>query len=174
MAKKMFLTKNEMIRFEKQRLNSKQLRVDPCRTVSSSLTALTIKRLETMPAKDKPISISTRIKTSVSVPFMTPAMQSNFQISDFALFQNFFFYVGPPKEDIFSGHLLSPVFQFIITHYIYKLSLMCGMLLRFSCLLSCGSLEISLLHGKLNLHYGKNPFLSVLFHYITAINLITA
>ena len=22
-----------------------------------------------------------------------------------------FFYVGPPKEDIFSGHLLSPIFQ---------------------------------------------------------------
>ena len=23
----------------------------------------------------------------------------------------FFFYVGPPKEDIFSGHFLSPLFQ---------------------------------------------------------------
>ena len=66
-----------------------------------------------------------------------------------------FFNVGPPKEDIFSGHLLSPVFQFIITHFIYKLFLMCVMLLRFSCLLSCGSLKISLCHGKLDLHYGK-------------------
>ena len=50
----------------------------------------------------------------------------------------FFFNVGPHKEDIFYGCLLSPVFQFIITHYIYKLFFMCGMLLRFSCLLSCG------------------------------------
>ena len=34
-----------------------------------------------------------------------------------------FFYVGPPKEDIFSGHYLSPVFQIIITHYDYKFPL---------------------------------------------------
>ena len=28
----------------------------------------------------------------------------------------FFFNVGPPKEDIFSGHLLSPIFQSSILH----------------------------------------------------------
>ena len=27
------------------------------------------------------------------------------------LTKDFFFNVGPPKEDIFSGHLLSPIFQ---------------------------------------------------------------
>ena len=31
-----------------------------------------------------------------------------------------FFNVGPPKEDIFPGHLLSPIFQIIITHYILQ------------------------------------------------------
>ena len=37
------------------------------------------------------------------------------------LFFLFFFNVGPPKEDIFSGHLLSPIFQSsIFTCYIYR------------------------------------------------------
>ena len=31
--------------------------------------------------------------------------------------QGTFFYVGPPNEDIFSGHLLSPIFQSSITCY---------------------------------------------------------
>ena len=39
---------------------------------------------------------------------------------------------------IFSGHLLRPVFQSSLHITLYKLFLMCGMLLRFSCFLPCG------------------------------------
>ena len=41
----------------------------------------------------------------------------NVKSSAYTNFFFFFFNVGPPKEDIFSGHLLSPVFQSIFTHY---------------------------------------------------------
>ena len=48
-----------------------------------------------------------------------------------------FFNVGPPDEDIFFGHL-SPVFQSSLHITFTSCSFMCGMLLRFSCLLPCG------------------------------------
>ena len=34
-----------------------------------------------------------------------------------------FFYVGPPKEDIFPAHLLSPIFQSSYISYNYKFPL---------------------------------------------------
>ena len=47
-----------------------------------------------------------------------------------------FFYVGSPLEDIFSGHLLSPIFQ--STLHITITSLCLGVdTVRFSCLLLC-------------------------------------
>ena len=48
----------------------------------------------------------------------------------------FFFNIGPSKEDIFSGHLLSPIFQ--STLHITITSLCLGVdTVRFSCLLLC-------------------------------------
>ena len=47
--------------------------------------------------------------------------------------QGSFFYVGPPKEDILSGHLLCPIFQ--STLHITFTSLCLGVdTVRFSCL----------------------------------------
>ena len=48
----------------------------------------------------------------------------------------FFFYVGTLTEDIFSGHLLSPLFQSTLQITITSLCL-CVDTVRFSCLLLC-------------------------------------
>ena len=47
-----------------------------------------------------------------------------------------FFNVGPPKEGIISGHLLSPIFQSTLHITFTSLCLLCGTV-RFSCLLLC-------------------------------------
>ena len=47
-----------------------------------------------------------------------------------------FFYVGPLKEDIFSGHHLSPVFQSSL-HITFTSLCLCVGASRFSCLLLC-------------------------------------
>ena len=66
----------------------------------------------------------TKLSSSLNFFFIVylPSM-SLIQIVFFDESQTFFFLffnVGPPKEDIFSGHLLSPVFQSIYTYYINR------------------------------------------------------
>jgi hypothetical protein len=60
----MGLTKNEMTKLEKHRLNRRKLRVDALRD-SSCLKVVTINKLQTMPKKLRPISRRTRTTHSV-------------------------------------------------------------------------------------------------------------
>ena len=64
---------------------------------------------------------------------------SNFgEVSKIILLLLFFFNVGPHKEDIFSGHFLSPIFQSSFTCYNY-----------ISCLGSCTRLLIRTYNTRL-------------------------
>ena len=61
--------------------------------------------------------------------------------------KQFFFNVGPPKEDIFSGHLLCPIFQSTFTHYNYKFMPWCVKLSKFwhiHCLSNSNAIKIQL------------------------------
>ena len=55
-----------------------------------------------------------------------------------------FFNDGPPKEDIFSGHLLSPISQ-LFTHYNYKFMPWCGYCKVFLSPALCSESHISML-----------------------------
>ena len=55
-------------------------------------------------------------------------------VAKFKQHKNFFFNVGPPKEDIFSGHLLSPVFQSIYTHFTITGSCLLGRCHKYVCI----------------------------------------
>ena len=55
----------------------------------------------------------------IRVPILNVNMVNTFSAQSL-IRKMLLFYAGPPKEDIFPGHLLSPIFQFIITHYIYR------------------------------------------------------
>ena len=59
---------------------------------------------------------------------------SNLWIQYFSLSSRgcvFFFYIGPPLDDFFSGHLLSPIFQSSYTHNILQVYAYTWKLLRF-------------------------------------------
>ena len=69
----MGLTKNEIIKLEKQRLSSKIFRVELLNGEFSSLSVFTMSRFETMPNKLSPISkITNSVHSKLSLSIFPP------------------------------------------------------------------------------------------------------